>query len=400
MQGTRRHVPARGVIAGWVLAMAGVAGPAIAADPVAVALAETVKPLLLPAGSEGTFGDWRDLEAARGVQWLPLPPTMLDKPSPDGNYFARPGRGTVGGKPMIVVASGARTMVMSVYFNNPSPQPDADAVEAGFRQAGYTVALARCARAGARHANRRWYRIGLAGKRDAWLAVGPLASSGRGEGYTLLLDGKLPLMTPQEAERYTEDCAGAPAPQTSSAPASPRNGVEGVVAVVDSLLRRTGEPVAIPWSELARLPALTWNAMPPLSLRLPYDDVGADDNPQLLEGRFETPTTTMTANATGDARGVTRFYLRDGRNLGGTGVFDALRSKGYAIAALRCGRPYTKMSHNWFRIARPGHRPAVLYRKIARDGVLYEVYGLRLDNTLPPIRAGERDVPPGGSCPG
>jgi hypothetical protein len=383
-----------------VLALAfGCSGVAAAADAVALAFAETVKPLLMPSGSEGTFGDWRDLEAVRGVQWAPLPPAMLDKPSPDGNYFARPGRGTIGGKPMVVVASGARTLVMSVYFNNPSPQPDADAMVAGFRAAGYIVALARCPAPGARDARRRWYRIALAGKRPAWLAVGPLASDNRGEGYTVLLDAKLPLMTPQEAGRYTEQCADAPATAPMQAPA-PRNGVEGVVAVIAALMRPSGAPLQISWQALGKLPALAWNAMPPLQLRLPYDDAGVDDNPQLLEGRFETPTTTMTANATGDARGVTRVYLRDGRNLGGTAVFDVLRREGHAITPLRCGRPYTKMSHNWFRIAKAGYRPAVLYRKIARDGELYEVYGLRLDNTLPPMRPGERDVPPGGHCPG
>ena len=47
---------------------------------------------------------------------------------------------------------------------------------------------------------------------------------------------------------------------------------------------------------------------------------------------------------------------------------DLLARDGYAITALRCGKPYTEMSDAFFRIAGPGKQPAILYRKMSRDG--------------------------------
>jgi len=108
----------------------------------------------------------------------------------------------------------------------------------------------------------------------------------------------------------------------------------------------------------------------------------------------------MTAIATGDDRAANRFYLRDGGNLPRGAVFDALARDGYAITALRCGKPYTQMSENFFRIAGAGKQPAILYRKMSSDGgMVSETYGLRLDNVLPPLVQGQT-APVGGRCPG
>jgi hypothetical protein len=108
----------------------------------------------------------------------------------------------------------------------------------------------------------------------------------------------------------------------------------------------------------------------------------------------------MTAIATGDERAANRFYLRDGGNLPRGAVFDALARDGYAIAALRCGKPYTQMSENFFRITGAGKQPAILYRKMSSDGgMVSETYGLRLDNVLPPLVQGQ-SAPVGGRCPG
>jgi hypothetical protein len=132
----------------------------------------------------------------------------------------------------------------------------------------------------------------------------------------------------------------------------------------------------------------------------PYTDVGADNNPRLLEGEFKTATTRMQAVATGDGRASNRFMLRDGQHLPRGAVFEALARDGYAITALRCGKPYIETSQVWFRISGPGKQPAILYRAHHNsDGVLSEDYALRLDNVLPPAEPGQTPAA-GGRCPG
>ncbi|WP_372786144.1 hypothetical protein [Phenylobacterium sp.] len=177
------------------------AGHAVAAEPTATALADLVKPLLiLPADSGGA---WDDLEADRAIRWA-AGPTMLNKPSPDGNFFARPGQATLSGRPVTVVASGARSMVFSVYVRDPAPPMDPEALVAGLRQAGFAVTPARCPVDPRGTAPRRWYRLALAKKKAAFLYAGPLQSGG--SGYTLYLND-LPSMTQAEAALYTDNCA-------------------------------------------------------------------------------------------------------------------------------------------------------------------------------------------------
>ena len=93
------------------------ATPALAADPNAVALGQLIKPLLiLPADSAAS---WEGIEKAPGFRWG-QGPVMTERASPDGNFFARPGQTTLSGRTVGVVASGARTMVFSVYLRDPA----------------------------------------------------------------------------------------------------------------------------------------------------------------------------------------------------------------------------------------------------------------------------------------
>jgi len=367
-----------------VLLLAG--GRAMAADAGAASLGELLKPLLILPADSGAA--WEGLEADRAVRWG-AGPTMLNKPSPDGNFFARPGQATLSGRPITIVASGARSMVFSVYVRDPAPPMDPEALVAGLRQAGFAVAPARCPADPRSAAPRRWYRVALAKKKPAFLYAGPLQSGG--SGYTLFLND-LPSMTQAEAALYTDNCAAGAAPGPA---ARPTTGQAGVVAVIEALLRPVGAPANLPWSGLASLPVITWTAAAPMKMANPYSDLGQDLNPRLLEGQFKTATTKMQAIATGDERAANRFMLRDGQHLPRGAVFAALMRDGYAITPLRCGKAYTEMSQAWFRIAGQGKQPAILYRAHhSGDGVLSEDYGLRLDNTLPPAEPGQ--TPPGG----
>ncbi len=364
---------------------------AAAADPAAAALGQALKPLLIAPG-EGA-ASWEGIEKVPAIRWG-AGPVMLDRASPDGNFFARPGQASVSGRTWTVVASGARTMVFSIYLRDPAPPMAPDELVAGLRTAGFTVAPARCPIDPGGAAPRRWYRLALAKKQPAFLYAGPLQSGGA--GYTLFLDN-LPPMTQSEARLYTDDCAAA---ARGSVAARPVTGQAGVVAVIEALLRPTGAPTALPWASLAALPSITWPKLVPMKMANPWSDGGADANPRLLEGEFKTATTRMTAIATGDERAANRFYLRDGGNLPRGAVFDALARDGYVIAALRCGKPYTQMSENFFRISGAGKQPAILYRKMSVDGgMTSETYGVRLDNVLPPLVQGQT-TPVGGRCPG
>jgi hypothetical protein len=378
-----------------VAGLAACAGQAMAADPSATALAELVRPLLLPPARDFMPPDWGQLDANRAIRWG-QGPVMTEKPAPDGSFFARPGQASLAGRPMMVVATGARSMVLNYYFRNSGPPIPPDDIADGVRQAGFTVAPARCASSPAQPAPKRWYRLTHPQKRAAFLYVGPLASGG--QGYTLFLD-QIPPMTQAESALYTDACSARP----GAAPGGPTriaNGQAGVVAVIEALLRPAGAPGAIPWAALSTLPAITWNKLPPAKMSNPFGDGGADNNPRLLEGRFKTPTTEMTAIATGDDRAATRFQLINGGNLPRGAVFDGLARDGYAITAVRCGKPYTEMSENWFRISGGGKQPAILYRAMYRDGGrTTETYGLRIDNLMPPMQPGQTAAP-GGRCPG
>jgi len=371
------------------------ATPALAADPNAVALGQLIKPLLiLPADSAAS---WEDVGKAPGFRWG-QGPVMTERPSPDGNFFARPGQATLSGRTVTAVATGARTMVFSIYLRDPSPSLAPEALVAGLREAGYAVTPARCPLDPRSAAPRRWYRLAMAKKKPAFLYAGPTQSGGA--GYTLFLD-TLPAMTQAEAGLYTDDCAAAgKAAAGGGAVARPTTGQAGIVAVVEALLRPVGAPAAIPWASLASLPAITWPKLTPMKMTNPWTDGGVDANPQLLEGEFKTATTRMTAIATGDARAANHFSLMDGGNLPRGAVFEGLTRKGYAITALRCGKPYTQMTDSFYRISGPGKQAAILYRKVSVDGgKTSETYGLRLDNVLPPIVQGQTP-PVAGRCAG
>lgn len=388
---SKRLLRLAGLMAAFVLVAV---GGAAQADPATAGLAQLIKPLLLPPSDDTSGAAWEDLDANREIRWG-AGPVMLNRPSPDGNYFARPGQATVAGRPLSIIAAGARSMVFSYYFRDPAPPAAADAVMAAFGQAGYGIAPVRCAKAPGARAPKQWYRLTLARRNPAFLYVGPLQSGGG--GYILYLL-ELPAMTQADAAAYSDNCPGTAA--RGGRAASAATGQDGIATAIETLLRPAGAAAAWPWQSLGALPGIRWKALPPVKMTSPWTDSGEDLNPRLLEGEFRTATTRMTAIATGGDRGANRFYLREGRNLPRGAVFARLMRDGYQIVALRCGRVYTETSQAWFRISGPGKQPAVLYRAQHRtDGILSEDYGLWLGDDLPRAEPGQTAAV-GGRCPG
>ena len=72
-------------------------------------LAQDVKIIL----GKSFNNDWQGLDQIPGIKWAPMPPTMLTNCMPDGGCFARQGTMTVAGRSLTVLASGARTMVVT-----------------------------------------------------------------------------------------------------------------------------------------------------------------------------------------------------------------------------------------------------------------------------------------------
>ena len=109
-----RRSPVFALLIGLALTGAASAAPA---DPGTAALAALIRPMLAPAGDDNPIGAWEALEANRAVRWG-AGPIMTDKPSPDGNYFARPGQANLAGRSVFVAATGARAGVFSVYIRD------------------------------------------------------------------------------------------------------------------------------------------------------------------------------------------------------------------------------------------------------------------------------------------
>jgi hypothetical protein len=171
-----------------------------AGAPPPASLAAFLKAFLILPADDG--GAWESLDKAPTVRWTSDGPTMTDKPSPDGNYFVRIGQGSVAGRPLQVLATGARSMVFSYYIRDAAPA-DPEALAADLRQAGFTVTPARCPRDPRAVSPRRWYRLALAKRKPAVLYAGPTQSGG--SGYTLYLSDP-PAMTPAEQAAYTDKC--------------------------------------------------------------------------------------------------------------------------------------------------------------------------------------------------
>src|SRR5688572_27454763 len=77
-------------------------------------LATAIKPFY----SKELVPDWSGIEKLPGVQWAPLPPSMLQNCLPDGGCFTRTGKAVIAGRNIAVMATGARTMVNNLYLRN------------------------------------------------------------------------------------------------------------------------------------------------------------------------------------------------------------------------------------------------------------------------------------------
>lgn len=377
-----RLLSRRGIGAGFagvvlVLSAAVAAQTAPPGSP-AAAFARSIEALVPPADEGGDGLSWDDLERAAAIRWAPL--RMRDQVFADGTYFVRPGVADFGAGTVAAAATGARTIVMNVYFKRRRAPLGRAAILAALTGAGFRARLLRCPAAGAPPNGASWYRLTRPGKKAVMLGIDSGCEDPRQcEGVALGIMGVLPVMTPEEVRITSEDCAGARAAVTP--PGAPTD-EETVARTIAALLPPAAHPgSAIPWDALVRIPPVAWKRLPPQRM-----DTSAwlDANPLILEGELRLPTRRMTVLATGDTAGAVAIYLRDDNFFAPTDIFAALRRAGYTIDLSRCGKPYTKMREDWFRIAGPAAASAILYRsRTCESGMCGENYGVLRGDRLP-----------------
>ena len=360
-------------------------------------LARTITAFMLPASAEPSFRDWRDLDAVTFVHWQPLPPNMLDDGLPDGSYFTRRGLAKLDGRPVGVVATGARTMVMNLYFRNVGAPIGDGAVITPLERLGIRAELVRCPIAPATSGD-RWWRISGAGKRAAILQSQTTCNGKACEGYALLLGGVLLSMSPQEREHYTDRCAG---PQAGTALTSLPPWDEQLAAIFDAWIR-TGATSGMPWNALGAIGAIRWQPLPPRESTQPWKE----PYPYrfALTGEVDLGGRLLQATATGDQATTVNLYFEDQHTHASRGnVLASLQIMGYQVRLLRCGKVYTRSSRNWYELKHASAPDAVLDYGLRCDSDncprAQESFFLSRRTGLPPLQPGEVTAV-AGRCPG
>jgi hypothetical protein len=392
----------RNACCGIVLAVSAAAANAqTAADQ----LAEVVTVLMLPAGFEGSFGDWQQIEAATQIRWQALPPNMLDDALPDGAYFTRRGLANLGGQPFGVVATGARTMVMNVYFRNVGTSPvGAAAVASALRRQGYTLQAVRCPLKGVA-ACTQWWRITGRDRRPAFWNSQTDCNGRKCESYALLLDTTLPSLTPEQQRLYTDRCdndatGGASA---AGAAAAPKAGAwdEQLASLFRSLIP-SGSTAPVAWSAIDKTPSVSWAPLPPQQMPSPpWPDT---ENHYYRGGQADLGGRVLYLNATGSASTVLNVHVEDQSTQANRGdVLQALQRQGLTVQLARCGIVYQLSTSRWYRVTGAATRPVMLLRNVRCDTTAcpkgQENYTLALSGVLPPLKPGEVDAV-AGRCPG
>lgn len=362
-------------------------------------LALVVAALMQPAGPEGSYGDWSQIESVEQIRWEALPPKMLDDALPDGSYFTRRGLANLGGQPFGVVATGARTMVVNVYLRNVGQATVGEPkVLAALQRARFSLDLARCPIKGSAGAGNQWWRIEAPGKRPAFFSSQTNCNGRRCEGYALLLAEALPTLTPEQQGLYTDRCTGAAADATAPAAAA----WDARLAALLVGLIPTSQSGPVSWTSIEQVPELQWAPMPPLEMQ---PQAWEDQTDRFYRGgQADLGGRVLYFKAAGPKDRVRHVHFEDQATQANRGdALKVLQQQGYDVQLARCGKVYQLSTAKWYRVAGPGKRTVMLLRNVRCDTVAcpkgQENYTLALDGALPRPQAGEVDAV-GGRCPG
>lgn len=352
-----------------------------------VAPAPSALPALISAWLSRPSTSWDALDSLPGIKWAPLPPTSLKNCLPDGGCFARQGTVTLDGRNIGVVATGARTIVMNVYFRNGGTPYGADAIVAALPEAGITATLARCPLKGTA-GRTSWYRLAK-GDAKAILAIQPGTSAKPNEGYVLTDGDQLPQLQPDQLALYSEQCGPGAVAQK---PVSSVKPVAALADVVTSLLVPVSSQ-GLTWDELRKMEnGITWNAGPQ---KMDLTTLKNDPSPMGLTGSATWAGRQFSLMASGTASQVKNIYFDEsGRHPKGEHMLGAVYEHGIAVKLVRCGPVYTESTNNWYSLTSSKTKPAMIQQSINYDGnMVADAYALRLDGTLP--KGDPRDRSPG-----
>lgn len=336
--------------------------------------------------SESFTADWSGLDVLPGIQWAPLPPTALPNCLPDGGCFARQGKAMIGGRALVAVASGARTIVGNLYLRNPAAPFGEPAVLAALSGVGLTSELARCPVPGTAGGT-NWYRIKGAGANSGVLSVQTNCNGRSCEGFALSLGEELPALQPAQLKLYSEQCAAPAEERKAVSSALPH---EALAELFAALIPPAAGPALSDWKSLAGLPTgIEWNEAPK-----PWDlTFKGDPNPVAQSANLTLAGRKFSVLASGSAEQPKTVYLDEmGMHPRGEHVLGVLYAKGIQAQLARCGPAYTESTNNWYSVKSAGRHPVMLRQSIRYDGnQVQDAYELRLDNTLPKRDPRDRD---------
>jgi hypothetical protein len=330
--------------------------------------------------------DWSGLEALPGIQWAPLPPASLQNCLPDGGCFSRQGKAMIGGRGLIAVASGARTIVGNLYLRNATAPFGEAAVLAALKGAGLTPELARCPVPGT-PGGTNWYRLKGAGASPGVLSIQTSCGGKPCEGFALSHGEDLPALQPAQLKMYSEQCTGAPVERTAVSRNLPH---EALAQMIAGIIPPAAGPALSDWNAFAALPSgIEW-ADQPKAWDLTFKN---DPNPFARSGNLTLAGRKFSALASGSPEQAKVLYLEElGMHPRGEHMLGVLYTKGLQVQLARCGPVYTESTNNWYSVKSAGTHPVMLRQSIRYDGnQVQDTYELRLDGTLPKRDPRDRD---------
>jgi len=323
----------------------------------------------------GLPAPWEGIEKIPGLKWGPAHKELTNC-LPNGDCFARQGVASLAGRNFVVVASGARTMVVNILIRNMSTPIGDSLIVAALGRAGFTTALARCpVRSGSGGTN--WYRVGGSGLADGFISIQPAGPGRPNEGYTFSQGTELPALQPAQLALYSEQCAAGVERKVVSTSKPHEALAEAVVA----LLARGA--ALYDWKSLASLATgIAWNGDGPKPTDLTSR---GDANPVGQTGSVTLAGRKFSAMASGTPTQVRIIYLDEtGRHPKGEHMLGVVYEKGIAVRLVRCGPVYTESTNNWYSLQSAGTKAANIRQSINYDGNnVTDSYELRLDGTLP-----------------
>lgn len=322
--------------------------------------------------------DWGDLSKLPGITWAPAPQN-LQNCLPDGGCTARQGRGTIAGRNLAVIASGARSMWNYIYLRNGSTPFGEPKLLAALTGAELDPQLARCPIPG-KGGGTNWYRLRNAALNPGVLSIQTTCNGRPCEGFVLSVGEELPALQTNQVALYSEQCE----PGAERIAVSNLKPHERLAEITVMLLAPASGPVLYDWKTLMGLATdITWNweAPRPMDMSTTWNDT----SPLGLTGNATWGGRKFSVIAAGTEAQVKAVYFDEqGQHARGEHMLGVVYERGIAVRLVRCGPVYSGSTNNWYSLQSARTRPAMIRQSIRYDGnQVNDSYAIRLDGTMP-----------------